>query len=59
MSTNEIGNFEVKFLEYLKANHHNLLEEIRSTGKLSDENDDKLKTILETFIPSSGLKMKA
>jgi hypothetical protein len=29
------------------------------TGKLTKENDAELKSILETFIPASGLQMKA
>jgi F-type H+-transporting ATPase subunit alpha len=59
MVTSEISKFETQFLDYLRTNHRNLLDEIKSTGKLSPENDKNLKSILETFLPASGLKMKA
>lgn len=59
MVTSEIGRFETLFLEHLRTNHKNVIEEIRSTGKLSPENDKNLKTIIEAFLPASGLKMKA
>lgn len=59
MVTSEIGKFEIQFLEHLRTNHKNVIEEIKTTGKLSPENDKNLKTILEAFLPASGLKMKA
>lgn len=59
MVTSEIGKFEIQFLEHLRTNHKNVIEEIKVTGKLSPENDKALKTILEAFLPASGLKMKA
>ena len=37
METSEIPNFEKKFLEYMKSNNPTLMEEIRSTGILTDE----------------------
>ncbi len=59
MVTSEIAKFETQFLDYLKTNHRNLLDDIKTTGQLSAENDKLLGQILDTFLPSSGLKMKA
>lgn len=59
MVTSEISKFEAKFLEYLKANHAKILEEIRTTGQLSKANDAELGAILTTFIPACGLAMIA
>lgn len=55
----EIAKFEALYLDHLKTNHQNLLDDIKKTGKLSPETDKAFKTILETFIPASGLRMKA
>jgi len=57
--TTEISKFEQKFLEYLRASHPKILEDIRTTGELSKGNDAELKSILETWIPESGLQLKA
>jgi len=57
--TSEISKFEAKFLVHLKANHPKLLETIRLTGDLNKQNDAELKAIVESFLPESGLAMKA
>jgi len=57
--TSEISKFESMFLAHLKANHPQILETIRTTGDLSKETDAQLKSIVETFIPESGLALKA
>jgi len=59
VQTSEIPKFETKFLQLIKDNHSKVLDDIRETGKLSQENDDLLKHLLEQFIPEAGLKMKA
>jgi len=56
--TSEISKFEQLFLQHLKANHPNVLKAIRETGELSKETDAQLKTIIEQFLPESGLAMK-
>jgi F-type H+-transporting ATPase subunit alpha len=56
--TSEISKFEQLFLQHLRANHPNILEIIRKTGDLSKETDAELKSIVETFIPESGLALK-
>lgn len=53
--TTEIPKFEEKFLVFLKENHPKVIDDILKSGELSKENDDLLKTLLEQFIPSSGL----
>lgn len=43
----------------MRTNHKNVLEEIKSTGKLSPEADKTIGQAILTFLPSSGIKMKA
>jgi F-type H+-transporting ATPase subunit alpha len=59
MVTSEIPKFEQKFLDHLRGNHPGIIERIRDTGALSTADDKELKTILDTFIPESGLALKA
>jgi F-type H+-transporting ATPase subunit alpha len=57
--TSEISKFESKFLDFLRANHPKILDDIRTTGELSKANDAELKNIIETWLPESGLQMKS
>jgi F-type H+-transporting ATPase subunit alpha len=57
--TSEIPKFEKQFLEYLKMNSPKLLADIGRTGKLMPEQDEELKNLILTFLPESGLQMKA
>jgi len=57
--TSEISRFESLFLQHLRANHPHILEIIRTTGDLSKDTDAQLKAIVESFIPESGLALKA
>jgi F-type H+-transporting ATPase subunit alpha len=57
--TSEIGKFETLFLDYMRTNHKNVLEEIKTTGKLSPEADKTISQAILTFLPASGIKMKA
>jgi len=59
MLTSEIPKFEKAFLEFMKNSHKSIVDEIRATGKLSKENDEKIGQILSDWIPQSGLLMKA
>lgn len=56
--TSEISKFEQLFLQHLRTNHPNILETIRKTGDLSKDTDAQLKSIVESFIPESGLALK-
>ena len=59
MVTSEISKFEAKFLDFIRSNHSALLEKIRKEGKLDQSDETELSTILDSFIPESGLAMKA
>lgn len=56
--TSEIPKFEQKFLQHLRTNFPKLLEGIALTGELSKQADAELKTILDQFLPESGLTFK-
>ena len=58
MLTSEIYKFEKNFLEFMKANHKETMNEIKKTGKLSAENDALIGRVLLEWIPTSGLGMK-
>jgi len=57
--TSEISKFEQKFLVHLRTHHAKLLDTIKTTGDLSKQSDAELKSIIETFLPESGLAMRA
>jgi len=59
VETSEIGRFERLLLEHLKSSHAKLMADIKKTGKLSDAQDDELKEILNAFVPSCGVKLRA
>lgn len=58
LETSEIAKFEEDFLTYLRANNQTLLEDIKESGVLTQEQDEQLRGILKTFIPNGGFKMK-
>jgi len=45
----DIGEFENKILELCKSNNPEIIESIEKTGKLEDEQDKKLTTLIEEF----------
>ena len=57
--TSEIGKFEKLFLEHIKSKYPHILNTIRAEKALSDKTNSELKSILEEFIPTAGLQMKA
>jgi len=59
MMTSEISKFESKFIDHMRGTHGALLKKIRTEGKLEPTDEAELSTILDTFIPESGLAMKA
>ena len=59
MLTSEIPKFEALFLDLIKTKHKHILDGIRKDGFISDKSIEELKAILEEFIPSSGVQMKA
>lgn len=45
----KVKEFEEGFLTYVEANAGDILDEIKSTGKMSQESEDRLKKITEDF----------
>ena len=47
---NKVNELELGILEHMRTNHQTTLDSIRSEGKLSDEIDKRLKSILKEYI---------
>ncbi len=45
----DVSRFELEFLEYMRNEQKVLLDEIKSSGKISDELESKLKAAIEKF----------
>ncbi|MDQ7007443.1 MAG: F0F1 ATP synthase subunit alpha [Acidobacteriota bacterium] len=45
----QVGEFERRLNDELSASHGDLLEQIRTEGKLSDEIQEKIKSVLDAF----------
>jgi len=50
ISLDKIIQFETDFLENLSINHQTILDEIKNSGKLDEDNENNLKQALEAFI---------
>ena len=48
----KITDFQVKFLEGLRADHADIFDEINNTGNFSDESDKKIEDYLEKYTSS-------
>jgi F-type H+-transporting ATPase subunit alpha len=59
IQTSDISEFERLYLQFIKSKHANILETIRTEGKLSDKTNADIAAILDEFIPQSGLTLKA
>jgi len=59
MLTSEISKFERLFLDYVKSKYRHIIDTIRKEGAISPKTEGELKAIIEEFLPSSGLAMKA
>jgi F-type H+-transporting ATPase subunit alpha len=59
VQTSEIGKFEKLYIEHIRTKHGHILETIKTEKALSDKTNAELKSILEEFIPTAGLLMKA
>lgn len=57
--TNEIAKFEELYLEHIRTKHSNILETIRTELQLSKKTDADIGTMIEEFLPTSGLNIKA
>ena len=49
IETSKISEFQLKFLEGLRADHSDIFDEINNTGNFSDESDQKIEAFLEKF----------
>ena len=58
IKTSEISKFESGYIKFLRTNHSKLLGDIRTTGKLTPEQDAQLASILRAYIPTAGLLTK-
>ena len=45
----DVGRFEAKLLEQANNEHADLMNEINSTGLLSEESEEKIKSLLDSF----------
>lgn len=59
VQTSEIGKFERLFLEHIKTKYPHILESIKVEKQLNDKTNAELRQILEEFIPTAGLQMRA
>jgi F-type H+-transporting ATPase subunit alpha len=50
MDPAKITQFEKEFLAHVKTNEKDMLKTIATEGKISDETDKKLKSIVQTFL---------
>ena len=50
IETNQISEFEVQLLSTIKKDYMNILDNIKSTNALSEENENLLKETLEAFL---------
>ncbi|CAN0604654.1 unnamed protein product, partial [Ectocarpus sp. 12 AP-2014] len=50
VDVSQVGDFEQKFLGLVRDKHADVLNTIRDEAKVSDENDAKLRSILDDFL---------
>lgn len=46
----KITDFEKAFVAHVRANHQDIIDDIKSTGQLTDANDAKLKDVVISFV---------
>ena len=46
---NRIKEFEKDFLESVVANHSEITDEIRDTGKLTEENEERIRAVIAEY----------
>ena len=50
IEVNEISDFENQLMDSIKKDHANILDDIKSSNTLSDENEELLKKALDSFL---------
>jgi len=59
IQTSEISRFEKMYLEQIHSKAAHIPQSIRTEGFISDKIEADLKSFLEEFMPTSGLKLKS
>jgi len=59
IQTSDIAEFERLYLQFIKTKHMSILDTIRTEGALSDKTNADIAAILDEFIPTCGLTLKA
>ena len=49
IDNDKVSEFETGLLDHLKANHMDILDSIKSSGEISDDMDEKLKSAIEDY----------
>lgn len=52
LDPSRVTQFEKAFLQHMKSSHQSLLDTIRNEGQISEATEEKLKSIVTTFIES-------
>lgn len=52
LDPSKIGKFEQGFLQHIKTSHSDLLSAIATEGKISEQTDAKMKTVVSDFFAS-------
>lgn len=58
VATSDIAKFESLYLAHIRSKHSSLLETIRREQQLTPATNAEIASILEDFIPTSGLTLK-
>ena len=46
----KVTDFEKAFVAHIRANHQDIIDDIKLTGQLTDTNDAKLKEVVISFV---------
>ena len=47
-----VTSFEKEFLQHMRSSHQALLDTVRTEGQISDATEEKLKSIVTSFVES-------
>lgn len=54
LDPSKVTGFEKEFLQHMHSSHQGLLDTIRTEGQISDTTEEKLKSIVTSFMESFG-----
>ena len=52
LDPSKVTQFEKSFLQHMKSSHQALLDTVRTEGQISDATEEKLKSIVTSFLES-------